>query len=310
MKAVNVKVYGVYQFRGLEKSTFAGMMCLMDLMSFRDLYGYLTADKAEEIKRIQQASGVRQIAREDAEAELFGGGAAPAAAPAPTGIDEAAELEKGGKLVREDLTGRVYTQREIDSGVALNAAVLLKDPRRLDETMRAIGEAGEKAGLPLKVLGWRRATGMIGQFIVFARYVLYTAVLIIFVVALVIINNAMVMATLQRVKEIGTLRAIGAQKRYILAMLMIETVAVGLFFGLVGAALGAGIVQGLHAWGIPARSQELFFFFSGPRLHPTLAGANLVVALVIVLAVSIASGFYPAALAMRITPVEAMLDEE
>ena len=46
--------------------------------------------------------------------------------------------------------------------------------------------------------------------------VLNIAVLIIFVVALVIINNAMVMATLQRVREIGTLRAVGAQRRFIL----------------------------------------------------------------------------------------------
>ena len=60
-----------------------------------------------------------------------------------------------------------------------------------------------------------------------ARMVLYVAVLIIFVVALVIINNALVMATLERVQEIGTLRAVGAQRRFILAMLVIEAVVVG-----------------------------------------------------------------------------------
>ncbi len=309
-KAVNLKVYGVYQFKGLEKSTFAGTMCLMDLISFRDLYGYLTADKTEEIKRIKQAAGVKQIAREDAEAELFGA-VTPAADLQPAaGFDDSAEIEKGGKFVHEDLTARVYSQQEIDQGVAINAAVLLKNPKRLDETMRAIDSAGGAAGLPLKVIDWQRASGIFGQVIVFARLVLYTAVLIIFIVALVIINNAMVMATLQRVKEIGTMRAIGAQKRTILGMLFIETVAVGLLFGLVGAALGAGIVEALHAVGIPARSQELYLFFSGPRLHPTLAGANLVIALVLVLLVSIASGFYPAVLAMRITPIEAMQDEE
>ena len=35
--------------------------------------------------------------------------------------------------------------------------------------------------------------------------------------ALAIINNAPVMATLQRVQEIGTLRALGAQRRFILS---------------------------------------------------------------------------------------------
>ncbi len=310
MKSVNVKVYGVYQFRGLEKSAFAGTMCLLDLMSFRDLYGYLTADKAAEIRKIQAAAGARQVARESAEAELFGGAATAEPAPALAGFDDAAEIEKGGKLVREDLGARVYTPEEIERGVALNAAVLLKDDRKADETLRAIEAAGDKAGLPLKVIDWQRATGMIGQFIAVARIALYVGVLIIFIIALVIINNAMVMATLQRVKEIGTLRAIGAQKRTVLAMLFVEAVAVGVLFGLIGTGVGAAIVQAMHTIGIPARSQELFFFFSGPRLHPTLGGTNLVVALIIVIVVSTASAFYPAFLAMRVTPLEAMKDED
>ena len=51
------------------------------------------------------------------------------------------------------------------------------------------------------------------------------AVIIFFGVALVIINNAMVMATLQRVKEIGTMRAIGAQRRFVLVLVVVERAA-------------------------------------------------------------------------------------
>ncbi|MFL5264638.1 MAG: hypothetical protein ACJ79L_19740, partial [Anaeromyxobacteraceae bacterium] len=46
MSSVNVKVYGFAEFRGLEKSALAGIMSLMDIVSWRDLYGYLTAEKA------------------------------------------------------------------------------------------------------------------------------------------------------------------------------------------------------------------------------------------------------------------------
>ena len=63
---------------------------------------------------------------------------------------------------------------------------------------------------------------------------------IIFVVALVIINNAMMMATLQRVREIGTMRAIGAQRGFVLGMVLLETVVLGLVFGAAGALLGSG----------------------------------------------------------------------
>jgi ABC-type antimicrobial peptide transport system permease subunit len=152
---------------------------------------------------------------------------------------------------------------------------------------------------------------MVGQFVTLARLVLYTAVLIIFAVALVIINNAMVMATLQRVKEIGTMRAIGAQRRFVLIMLIVETVAVGIAFGAVGAGLGAAIVWLIGArGGIPATNDQLYFFFSGPSLVPHLGTASLAVSLAIVLVVSIASGLYPALIAARVSPLEAMQSED
>jgi ABC-type antimicrobial peptide transport system permease subunit len=178
-------------------------------------------------------------------------------------------------------------------------------------TMRGIEAATEKAGVPVKAITWQQASGMIGQFVTFSRFVLYVAVLIIFAVALVIINNAMVMATLQRVREIGTIRAIGAQRRFVLSMLLIETTAVGLAFGAAGAVLGAGVVALIRlTGGIPAGNDQLYFFFSGPALLPSIDATSFIVSLVIVLVVSILSGLYPALIATRITPLMAMQSED
>jgi ABC-type antimicrobial peptide transport system permease subunit len=177
--------------------------------------------------------------------------------------------------------------------------------------MKEIEAAGAKAGLPLKAVTWQEASGMVGQFVTLARLVLYVAVLIIFAVALVIINNAMVMATLQRVKEIGTMRAIGAQRRFVLLMLLVETIAIGIVFGAIGAGVGIGILELIRArGGIPAGNEQLYFFFSGPALVPSLGGASLGVALAIVFLVSVASGLYPARLGTRVTPLEAMSSED
>jgi ABC-type lipoprotein release transport system permease subunit len=311
MNSVNVKVYGVVRFRGLEKSAIAGVMSLMDIMTFRDLYGYLTPARAEEIRRMREAVGARTVDRERAEAELFGAPPGAEAASRAVAIDEQQVLAGlGGGRERVDLS-RVYTQGEIDGGVALNAAVLLKDPARLRAGQREIEDAARAAGLDLKVVDWQKASGLVGQFVTLSRLILWTAVLIIFAVALVVINNAMVMATLQRVKEIGTMRAIGAQRRFVLAMLLVETVATGLVFGLAGAALGALVVWGVRvAGGIPAMNDQLYFFFSGPALLPTLGGGSLLASFLIVLLVSVLSGFYPALIAMRVTPVEAMAADD
>jgi ABC-type lipoprotein release transport system permease subunit len=310
--SVNVKVYGFIQFRGIEKSGIAGMMSVLDLLSFRDLYGYLTKEKADEIRALQASMGAREVSRDDAEAALFGGGGEVVAEARQATIDEGALLgAAGGDRAPEDLGARVYAQDEIDRGVALNAALVLADPSREDETRLAVQEAADRAGLGLKVIGWHAASGVVGLFVTLLQVVLLVAVVIFFAVALVIINNAMVMATLQRVKEIGTMRAVGAQRRFVLAMLLVETAAVGLVFGLAGAALGGVGVWAIRAaGGIPATTDLLNFLFSGPALLPTLGAASVAGSLAIVVVVSVLSGLYPALLAMRVTPVEAMATED
>ena len=311
MNSISVKVYGFVQFKGLEKSGLAGIMSVMDIQSFRDLYGFLTAEKAAEIRKLKEAAGARVVSRESAEAELFGAGEV-AGATRQTAIDENRLLDPGrGAHRQEDLFARVYSQEEIDAGVAKNAAVILKDPSRMRQSLGEIVAAARREGMDVKAVTWQQASGMVGQFVTLSRLVLYTAVLIIFAVALVIINNAMVMATLQRVKEIGTMRAVGAQRRFVLIMLIVETVAVGLAFGAVGAALGAGIVWAIGAsGGIPATNDQLYFFFSGPSLVPRLGTSSLAVSLAIVLVVSIASGLYPALIAAKVSPLEAMQAED
>ncbi|OJH37553.1 ABC transporter permease [Cystobacter ferrugineus] len=313
VQSVNVKIYGTYQFDGLEKSAVAGALNLLDLMSFRELYGYLTAEKKAELAGLQKASGVQQVKREDAETALFGEqGSASLVAEGTAGqIDEDKQLDGlAQKLHREELASRVYTQQEIESGVVLSTAVLLKHPEKLEQTLAELRKSADDAKLPLRIISWQKASGTIGQFVLVAKLVLYFAVFIIFVVALVIINNAMMMATLQRVREVGTLRAIGAQRSFVLSMVLVETVVLGLVFGVLGAAMGGAIMNMLGHVGIPAGNEALYFFFSGPRLFPSLHLSNLVAAFVIVLVVSALSTFYPAYLATRVSPLQAMQTDE
>lgn len=313
VQSVNVKIWGTYQFKGLEKSQLAGSLCLMDLMSFRDLYGYLSADKKEELAKLKEASGVKSVDRASAEDALFGEGSGDTlvASATPGLIDDKAQLQGALERLRaDDLAQRVYSQEDIEKGVVLSAAVMLKDPSKLRETMEELKQSAKGAGLPLRVVSWQQASGLIGQFVLVAKLVLYFAVFIIFIVALVIINNAMMMATLRRVREVGTLRAIGAQRSFVLGMVLVETLLLGAIFGASGAAVGSGLMAMLGHVGIPAGNDALSFFFSGPRLYPTLSAGNLIAAFVIVLVVSSISTFYPAFLATRVSPLQAMQTDE
>lgn len=310
-ESVNVKLYGTFQFRGLEKSALAGGMSLMDLATFRDLYGFMTPEKRAEIKRLQLATGVKAVSRENAEAELFGtgggtnaGAAAPAVVVVPKKLGDYALARKEGGGA-----DRPVTRAEMESGVVLNAAVILKDPSRMRRTMQDIEAAAKRDGLDLKVVSWQTAAGMLGQLVLLLRMVLYVAFTIIFLVAIIILNNAMVMAALERVKDIGTLRAVGAQRGFIFAMILVEAAIIGAVFGGLGILLGCAGVTLLDHIGIPATSDVMFFFFSGPRLRMAVTAGSIVLACAVVVVVNTLSAAYPAWLAMRVTPRQAMAED-
>jgi ABC-type antimicrobial peptide transport system permease subunit len=62
--------------------------------------------------------------------------------------------------------------------------------------------------------------------------------------------------------------------------------------------------------GVPAWSDVMVVVFSGERLYPTGTTGQLWLAVIAVVAVSCASGMYPAWIALRVSPRRAMTPEE
>jgi cell division protein FtsX len=310
LKAVNLKFYGTFKFRGLEKSELAGGHSLMDILSFRELYGLMTEEKKKELAAIKKEVGLIDVERAKAEDALFGDEEVIETVD-DVGFDEFAGVTLTDERDRlKALENASYTAADVDRGLALNAAVILEDPSKLWESRAAVEEHLKKAGLDMQVIDWQRASGIVGQFIIVIRMVLYIAIFIIFTVALVIINNSMVMATMERVTEIGTMRAIGAQKGLVLSMFLLETIVLGLIAGAIGSGFAGGIVLWLGEVGIPATADVTVFMFGGPRLYPAIGSSNVLFGMITILLVSIVSTMYPAYLAAKIQPVMAMRAKE
>ncbi len=342
MSSVNVKVYGVFRFRGMDKSPFSGGVCVMDIVSYRDLYGYVTAEQKQEISTLEVRAGVVEIAADKAEDELFGddataielpvpvtaaidvtptavadGGAQDAGVPAlaqaaTPAFDEFAgvDMAQGAQAWNRSLLNAKYEQRDIDGGVVRNAAVLLHNREDASRVGAAIQELSKRDGLRIKVMNWQEAAGILGQFVAVIYAVLLIAILGVFGVALLVINNSMVLSTLERTREIGTIRAIGGSRRFVLIMFLIESVVLGVVFGVIGVLVGSGIIATMGEIGIPAANDTLTFVFGGPRLYPTMAPGHVLFALSLVIFVTIVSTLYPALLAVRVTPLEAMQPKE
>ncbi len=73
--------------------------------------------------------------------------------------------------------------------------------------------------------------------------------LIVILIVIFAILNTMVMSVFERVREIGTMRAIGTKKSKILLMFMLEGTIIGLIGGVTGVAIGFGLCHVINMLG-------------------------------------------------------------
>ena len=285
-KALNLKVWGTFSFRGLESEMLSGVANLVDMDSFRYLYGATTVAQRDEMDAMRKASGAVDIRRDAAEAFLFGD--APAAEPKPS-------------------TERQAPQ---ERDLAKNAAVILKNPERIKETVEKLNQFFRKESLPFQAIDWKSASGLLGQLAALSRVILWVALTIIFAVSIVIINNAMMMATLERIAEFGTLRAIGGQRSLIFRMLIFESLMTVLVATLVGGTIATLSFAYFQSSGIPAGNEIARFLFSGSRLYPTLGSAHLLSGALTALFIGMFATIYPAFIALNTSPLSAMTGAE
>jgi ABC-type antimicrobial peptide transport system permease subunit len=111
----------------------------------------------------------------------------------------------------------------------------------------------------------------------------------------VVVTNTMVMAVMERTREIGTLRALGWRQARVLWMVLSESLLLSLIAAGLGILLGMGLTAALKA--IPGM---------GGFLTAAYTPQVIVQAVAISLFLGASGGLYPAWFASRLRPVEAL----
>ncbi len=121
-------------------------------------------------------------------------------------------------------------------------------------------------------------------------------------VALLGIVNTLVMAILERRREIGIMKAIGADDRDIKALFFAEAAVMGFLGGLVGVGLGWAIGRAINI----GTNVYLKRMDMTPETFWAVPWWLVVAALTFAVVVSLASGLYPASRAAKLDPVQAL----
>ncbi len=249
-----------------------------------------------------------------------------ASEPLEAGFDEGALFGGSGSLFSEEsgdtATSGAFGEEELLSilgDTSLRDRLNMTDPDAWSYLLVKIEDAGrtadivrdlnrwfENEGIEARAWEWVDGAGISASLARTLQLVFNGLIIIVAVVAVIIIMNTLVISVTERFGEIGTMRAIGARKGFVRSMILQETLMISLFFGLAGMIAGAAILAVISAVGIEASNPFLMMLLGSGTFRPSLSLTAVISSLLMVSIVGVAASLYPAALALKISPLQAM----
>ena len=185
-------------------------------------------------------------------------------------------------------------------------AVRLKDFSKLERTNGQIKTALEgltnKEGKPaLEVHTWADLSPFANLARMIDLMTLFIKIMLVSIV-LVAVMNVMIMAGFERIREIGTIAAIGTPPSRILSLFLAEGLMLGLAGTVTGMLLSLAAIFGINVW------RPTFNFGQQQNLvmAPTIAAGDVLTIAALVVVVAVIASLQPAWKASRMDPISAL----
>jgi putative ABC transport system permease protein len=218
------------------------------------------------------------------------------------GIWESTEKAYDDRFLKAPIAS---VQRLLDAeGVVQSIVVLLDDTEHTAVVRQRIEALVAARGLPLEIQTWEDLALRYHQVRALFSRIFNTLTVIVSVIVVLGIANTMTMAVFERTREIGTIMALGARRRRVVGMFVVEGAFLGVVGGLLGLAVGVVLARAISAYGIqmPPPPGSTRGFVAEILLVPEIFAR----AFVLSVATAIASSLYPAWRASRLDVVEAL----
>ena len=193
----------------------------------------------------------------------------------------------------------------LENGQVNQMAILLSSVEYDDQVAELVREI-----MPGKdVQTWDEIMPEAGMYASTMDYYLFIFMIIILLALGFGIVNTMLMAVLERIKELGMLMAIGMNKKRVFRMIMLETVFLGLTGAIIGMAISYGLIWYTGRTGLDLTSlyQEGFEAMGfTPMIYPAIGWQSFFQLILMVILTGILASIYPARKAMKLNPSEAL----
>lgn len=298
-KIRELTVRGIFRF--INSNMQLDMVSLIDIDSLRSLNGMTLGAELAVKAGEDEVDLIEQVNEDDLfgdEGDLFDDNMIT------TGIGYS-RTEEDLLNVLGDTSGRDRLS-QTDSGSWHFLLLKLKDGANIQKVTGDFYRFFQNKGILARISGWKSGAGPIGEMANTLKIVFNVVILIIAFVAVIIIMNTLVISINERIYEIGTMRALGAQKGFVRGMIIMETILISTLFGLIGIAAGTAILSLLGATGITAPNMFFEVLFGGKTFYPVISPGTILWSMVIIVLIGIVSSLYPVSIALKIQPVKAI----
>lgn len=187
--------------------------------------------------------------------------------------------------------------------------IRLKDQNNSRSFIRDVNKWLSEEGIAASAGTWQEAAYPLSTMADAIRIIFMIVVGIVFCVAIMIVINTLVVSVLERTPEIGTMRALGAQKGFVRHLFNYEIILLSFFSGLIGLILALITIFVIKICQIEATNTLLFVLFSGNYLNPVMSFWAVVGPFITIMLAGIVANFYPVILASNVAPVVAMREK-
>jgi ABC-type lipoprotein release transport system permease subunit len=183
--------------------------------------------------------------------------------------------------------------------------VLLNDTSMTDTVASALSVSPN-----LEIKTWKELNALFVEFEGLAQSYIGIFYMIILAISASVIINTLIMSVYERTREIGILSAIGMRGARIMMLFLTESSLLAVGGVIMGLIIGVGGTMWFNVNGFYIGNMGLSGITIADTIYAKLTTDNLVNLTIMTFIVTILAGLYPAVMASRMQPVEALRAEK
>ena len=198
---------------------------------------------------------------------------------------------------------------QTDDGAWQFVLAKLENPKADKKLVAELNKRFKEEGINAQAMDWKRAAYSYSGTVEGIGFIFNLLIIILAVVVFIIIMNTMVVSVIERTSEIGTMRAIGAEKKFVKKLFYSEAIILTSLSSLAGIIFAFICMSIFNAFNIAITNSIAKMILGGGLLHFSPTPKIIITTILVALIGSVISNRYPVKSALRITPIKALSKE-